>query len=67
MEIRHTHLLTGIEDNSADLVICNPPFHQQQRVNLDSGFAFIEDSFRVLKEGGQLFLVANRYLGYEKK
>ncbi|MDC7219811.1 MAG: methyltransferase [Spirochaetales bacterium] len=66
-DIRHTNILDGVESDSADLVICNPPFHSQHRVQLERGFAFIDESARVLKTGGQLFLVANRYLGYEKR
>ena len=67
MDIRGTHIMEGISDESVDLVICNPPFHQQHHINLESGFAFIKESVRVLKKGGQLFMVANKYLGYEKK
>ncbi|MDC7223108.1 MAG: class I SAM-dependent methyltransferase [Spirochaetales bacterium] len=67
MDIRHTNILEGVESDRADLVICNPPFHSQHRVQLEQGFAFIKESHRVLKEGGQLFMVANRYLGYEKR
>ncbi len=66
-DIRHTHILEGVDDDSADLVLCNPPFHQQHRIQLETGFAFITESLRVLKSGGWLFLVANRYLGYEKE
>jgi 23S rRNA (guanine1835-N2)-methyltransferase len=66
MEIRHTNILDGMDNESADLVICNPPFHSQHRIQLEQGFAFINESHRVLKPEGQLFLVANRYLGYEK-
>ena len=66
MEFRQTNILDGVEDRSADLVICNPPFHSQHRIQLERGFSFIDESARVLKTGGRLFLVSNRYLGYEK-
>ena len=67
MSFLHTNILEGVEDRSADLVICNPPFHSQHRIQLETGFTFIEESARVLKTGGRLFLVSNRYLGYEKQ
>lgn len=67
MKFRHANITEGLPDGSADLVICNPPFHQQHRINLESGYAFIDEAHRVLKPGGQLFMVANRHLGYEKR
>jgi len=67
IDARHTDILQGVEDGCADLVICNPPFHQQQRISVETGFRFIDESARVLKPGGQLFLVANRHLGYQKQ
>ena len=63
----HTDILHGIDSASADLVICNPPFHQQQKVSVETGFRFIRESARVLKNGGQLFMVTNRHLGYQKE
>ena len=67
IETIHTDILKGIENESADLVICNPPFHQQQRVSVESGLGFLRESARVLKKGGQLFIVANRHLGYQSE
>ena len=67
IEAIHTDILEGVEKGSADLVICNPPFHQQQKVSVESGLDFIRESARVLKKGGQLFLVANRHLGYQNE
>ncbi len=67
IKVIHTDILTGIDSASADLVICNPPFHQQQKVSIETGLRFIRESARVLKDGGQLFLVANRHLGYLKE
>lgn len=66
LDVRTGNIMEGIEDESVDLIICNPPFHQEQRMHLEAGFAFIYDSARVLKKGGQLFMVTNKTLGHEK-
>ena len=63
-EVRQTRILRGITPESADLVICNPPFHRGHRVSLETGFAFIRESSVVLREGGYFALVVNRSLGY---
>jgi 16S rRNA (guanine1207-N2)-methyltransferase len=57
--------LDGFEPASADLVLCNPPFHQQQAI----GDAVVRQMFRqaaqVLRPGGEFWLVANRHLDYK--
>ncbi len=60
----HTNILEAVESASMDLVICNPPFHHQNRVSVERGLQFIRESARVLKPGGRLILVANKHLGY---
>ncbi len=49
-----------------DTVVTNPPFHTGRAASPDLGVAFIETSARILKRRGQLFLVANRHLPYER-
>ncbi len=51
-------------DASADLILCNPPFHQQHVVGQQLATALFTDSKRVLRNGGQLWIVANRHLPY---
>jgi 16S rRNA (guanine1207-N2)-methyltransferase len=48
-----------------DVVIANPPFHQGREVDYQIGHQFIQDSRGVLRPGGRLYLVANRFIGYE--
>lgn len=74
----HTHdpvFLTGnglqnVDGNSAQLVICNPPFHTQHAVTADAARAFFRHSARVLcsdsKHSGELWIVANRHLRYRQ-
>ena len=61
---------TGLSDFSAesvDQVLCNPPFHQQHVVGDHLALDMFKDSYRVLKKGGELWVVGNRHLGYHKK
>lgn len=53
-------------DKTADLVLCNPPFHQQQAVTGHIANQMFTDAKRVLKQGGRLRIVANRHLGYQQ-
>lgn len=59
--------LTGFEENSADHIVCNPPFHQQNAVTDHIAWQMFKDSYKVLKPGGKLTIVGNRQLGYHIK
>ncbi len=59
--------LSGIEDDQADLVLCNPPFHQHQTITDHIAWQMFQDARRVLKVGGRLRIVGNRHLGYHVK
>lgn len=48
----------------ADFVITNPPFHQEKRMNHRLGLRWLEACERLLRDGGQVILVANRFLDY---
>ncbi len=48
-----------------DVVITNPPFHQGLGVNYEVAQQFVRDAARMLRSGGRLFLVANRFLRYD--
>ncbi|MBZ9611123.1 methyltransferase [Rheinheimera maricola] len=52
-------------DKSADVVLCNPPFHQQHAVTSHIASQMFADAKRVLRQGGRLRIVANRHLGYQ--
>lgn len=47
-----------------DLVVCNPPFHQQQAMSTDMAMHMFKDAYKHLKPGGELWIVANRHLSY---
>jgi 23S rRNA (guanine1835-N2)-methyltransferase len=59
-----TNVLQGVDDNVADLVLCNPPFHFQNIQTREVALSMFQESKRVLKPMGQLWVVANNHLGY---
>lgn len=59
--------LTNRKSNSADLILCNPPFHQLQTITDHIAWQMFNDSYRVLKKGGELRIIGNRQLGYHVK
>ena len=59
--------LSQQSDRSADIIVCNPPFHQQQAVTEHIAWQMFNDAKRCLKAGGKLRIVANRHLPYYEK
>jgi len=59
--------LTDIEPDSVDIILCNPPFHQQNATTDHIAWQMFRDSHRALKKGGELRIVGNRQLGYHIK
>jgi 16S rRNA (guanine1207-N2)-methyltransferase len=56
----------GLSD-TYDVIVTNPPFHAQRGIDRpDIGRRFISAAAESLRPGGQLWLVANRHLPYEK-
>lgn len=59
--------LSDYPEMSADLILCNPPFHQQYVVGDAIAWQMFKQSQKVLKKGGELWIVGNRHLGYHTK
>jgi 16S rRNA (guanine1207-N2)-methyltransferase len=55
---------SGVLDRHFDLVVTNPPFHQGVGIDYQVAHQFVCDAAHVLRLGGRLFLVANRFLRY---
>lgn len=56
--------LTGFAPDSADWVLCNPPFHQQQTIGDHIAVSLFKGARRVLRKNGELWVIGNRHLGY---
>lgn len=59
--------LAGQAPDSLDVVLCNPPFHQQQTVGDFLAWRMFQQARAALVTGGALYIVGNRHLGYHSK
>ena len=55
----------AVRDLTFDVVATNPPFHVGKGTVYDAALQFIEDAAAILRPGGRLYLVANRFIPYE--
>ena len=56
--------LKDFESASADLILCNPPFHQHNTVGDQIAISLFKQSKKVLRKGGELLVIGNRHLNY---
>jgi 16S rRNA (guanine1207-N2)-methyltransferase len=66
-DIRAGDGLAEQPEGSLDLVLCNPPFHQQQVVGDFLAWRMFVQARNALVTGGELWIVGNRHLGYHAK
>jgi 16S rRNA (guanine1207-N2)-methyltransferase len=64
VETAREDALAGRPTASADLIVCNPPFHSGATVHAGVALRMLADARRVLKPGGELWVVFNTHLGY---
>ncbi len=67
VEFRVSNCLEGVASDSMDLILNNPPFHQKNSVGDTTAWQMFIDGRRVLKIGGELWVVGNRHLAYHAK
>ncbi|EPJ85257.1 MULTISPECIES: methyltransferase [Pseudomonas] len=65
--IRADDGLASQEPDSLDVILCNPPFHQQQVVGDFLAWRMFQQARSALVVGGALYVVGNRHLGYHSK
>ncbi|MFJ8082446.1 methyltransferase [Streptomyces sp. NPDC096205] len=59
--------LAGVAEGSVDLVLNNPPFHSHQATTDSTAWRMFTGARRVLRPGGELWVIGNRHLGYHVK
>src|SRR6185312_10132546 len=57
--------LSTVPDASADLVVCNPPFHEGTTLETDAAHRMFAAAARVLRPGGELWTVYNSHLRHK--
>jgi 16S rRNA G1207 methylase RsmC len=62
-----TNCFEGQPKNTMDLVLCNPPFHQQNTVGDFIAWQMFQDAYDALKLGGSIQVIGNSHLGYQVK
>lgn len=53
--------------DAVDLILCNPPFHQEHTITDLIAWKLFSQSYSRLKKGGELWVVGNRHLNYHVK
>ncbi|MEV4613623.1 methyltransferase [Kitasatospora sp. NPDC049258] len=59
--------LAGVPAGSVDLVLNNPPFHSHQATTDATAWRMFTGARDALRQGGELWVVGNRHLGYHLK
>jgi 16S rRNA (guanine1207-N2)-methyltransferase len=58
--------LEAIPDKKYDQIISNPPFHSGNAIDYSMTNSLITESFRVLNRSGEICLVANKFIRYDR-
>lgn len=64
---RTDRLIKVAEPDTVDLVVNNPPFHEDRAVGDGTAWDMFVDSHAVLRPGGRLLVVGNRHLGHHTR
>ena len=59
-----TNGLIEFEPKSVDLIVCNPPFHQDNTIGNQLALLMFRQAYQTLEKGGEFWVVGNRHLGY---
>jgi 16S rRNA (guanine1207-N2)-methyltransferase len=66
-DFRATDALDGVERESADWILNNPPFHAGSVTGDAIAWSMFTGAKHALRPGGELWVVGNRHLGYHDK
>ncbi|MGK0500731.1 MAG: 16S rRNA (guanine1207-N2)-methyltransferase [Oceanicoccus sp.] len=59
--------LSNTSIKNVELILCNPPFHQNNTIGDHIAMMMFKQASEALAEDGQLWVVANRHLNYQLK
>jgi 16S rRNA (guanine1207-N2)-methyltransferase len=64
-EVHLSDGVAAVRDVRFDVVVTNPPFHQERQTDYNVAHQFIREAADVLQRRGRLYVVANRFIRYE--
>ena len=64
LQVLRTDALDGYSGPKADLILCNPPFHQGTAIETDTALRMFANAAGALAPGGALWTVFNGHLKY---
>ncbi len=64
VEVSRDDAMSAVSDGSAELILCNPPFHLDNAIHGGAAMKLFEAAGRVLQPGGELWTVFNAHLDY---
>ena len=66
-EFKAGDCLGNFPSGKADLILCNPPFHQDKNTGDSVAWRMFTQAKEALRPGGELRVVGNGHLGYQAK
>ncbi|WP_188545813.1 class I SAM-dependent methyltransferase [Rhodococcoides trifolii] len=64
VEVMRDDAMASMSDSSVDLILCNPPFHENAAVHTGGAEKLFAAAKRVLRPGGELWTVHNAHLHF---
>lgn len=55
------------DGENVDLILCNPPFHQNHSIGDHIAWEMFKQSFEQLQKNGEIWVIGNRHLAYHVK
>ena len=55
------------QSEGIDLILCNPPFHQNHTIGDHIAWQMFKQSYEQLEKGGEIWVIGNRHLAYHVK
>ncbi|WP_028973772.1 class I SAM-dependent methyltransferase [Spirochaeta cellobiosiphila] len=70
LEARHLYWSSSYDaipnENKYDLILLNPPYHMGNSKTTQIAIQMMEESYHHLKDKGELWVIANNHLGYDR-